>query len=192
LRRYSAQWRDVEMFLMKSSFQAIGIAVMSLIPLWRSGLALAEVTYAVVDTQRVINESIIGKAARSDLEGHIKKGQAKLSQAKADFEKQRGDLARQSSILSGQALEDKREALAKKQVELQRIAQDLQEDLARKNEVEMGKVIEQINVVVKDIAKKGGYTFIFERDKQVVVYASEKVDITADVVQALDEKKIDL
>jgi len=177
---------------MKSGFQAIVILVMALTPLWRSGIAVAEITYAVVDTQRVINESIVGKAARSDLEAHIKKGQAKLSQAKADFDKHTADLERQSSILSGQALDDKREALSKRQVELQRTAQDLQEDLARKNETEMGKVIEQINIVVKDIAKKEGYTFIFERDKQVVVFASEKVDITADVIRALDEKKIDL
>jgi outer membrane protein len=148
--------------------------------------------YAVVDTQRVINESIIGKAARNNLEAQIKKGQAKLSQAKADFEKQRSDLERQSSILSGQALEEKRETVAKKQVELQRTVQDLQDDLARKNDAEIGQVIEQINLVVKDLAKAKGYTFVFERDKQVVVYASDRVDITPEVVEALDRKKVAL
>jgi outer membrane protein len=154
--------------------------------------AQGRVSYAVVDTQRVINESIIGKAARSNLEAQIKKGQAKLSGSKSEFEKQRSDLERQSSILSGQALEEKREALAKKQVDLQRTVQDLQDDLARKNDAEISKVIEQISLVVKELAKAKGYTFVFERDKQLVVYSSERIDITPEVVEALDKKKVAL
>ncbi len=177
---------------MKIGLNAGVLAIFAFALVSRQCLADQGIKYAVVDTQRVINDSIVGKAARNNLEAQIKKGQARLSQLKADFEKQRGDLEKQSSILSGQALEEKREALAKKQVDLQRTVQDLQEDLARKNDAEIGKVIEQISVVVKDLSKSRGYTFVFERDKQLVVYSSDRIDITPEVVEALDKKKIAL
>jgi Skp family chaperone for outer membrane proteins len=70
--------------------------------------------------------------------------------------------------------------------------QDLQDDLARKNDAEISKVIEQISLVVKELAKAKGYTFVFERDKQLVVYSSERIDITPEVVEALDKKKVAL
>jgi outer membrane protein len=147
---------------------------------------------AVVDTQKVLNESIIGKAARSNLEGRIKKAQAKLVQLKGDFEKQRDDLAKQSNILHGSALDAKKEALQKKQVEIQRVAQDAQEELARANEQEISKVVAQIGEVVQEVAKERNFTFVFEKDKQTVLYASDRIDISADVVKILDKKKVAL
>ncbi len=177
---------------MKKEMNVCGLIALLITLVLQPCVAQERSTYAVVDTQRVINDSIIGKAARNNLEAQIKKGQGKVSQLKADFDKQRNDLEKQSSILSGQALEEKREALAKKQVDLQRTIQDLQDDLARKNDAEISKVIEQINAVVKDVAKSRGYTFVFERDKQLVVYSSDKIDITPEVVEALDKKKVAL
>jgi outer membrane protein len=147
---------------------------------------------AVIDTQRVINESISGKAARNNLEGEIKKGQAKLAQLKADFEKQKGDVEKQAGILSGAALEQKRDALGKKQVELQRAYQDIQEQLARENEREIGKVVQQVRDVVEKLAAERKYDFVFERDRQAVVFHSEGIDITSDVVQLLDKQKVAL
>jgi len=147
---------------------------------------------AVVDTQKVLNECIIGKAARSNLEGRVKKAQAKLVQLKGDFEKQRDDLAKQSAILHGTALDAKKEALQKKQVEIQRLAQDAQEELARANEQEISKVVSQIGEAVQEVAKERNFTFVFEMDKQTVLYASDRIDISADVVKILDKKKVAL
>jgi hypothetical protein len=87
-------------------------------------------------------------------------------------------------------LAEKQEALNKRQVDLQRQAQDIQGELARKNEAELGKIVEQVTTTVQEIAKKQGYTFVFERDKRTLVYASERIDITSDVIEALDQKKV--
>ena len=153
--------------------------------------ALAE-TIALVDTQAVLNQCIIGKAARSNLEARIKSAQAKLAQSKGDFEKQRADLEKQAKVLSGSALDAGKEALSKKQVELQRAFQDTQEELARVNEQEVSKVVAQIQEVVKELAKERKYTFVFEKDRQTVLYASDRIDISADVVKILDKKKVAL
>ena len=153
--------------------------------------ALGE-TVAIVDTQKVISDSIIGKAAKNNLEGQIKKGQAKLAALKSDFDKQKAELEKQASLLSGSALESRQEALQKKQMELQQSYQEIQEKLAKANETELSKVVGQINDVVSDLADERGYKFVFERDRQSVLYASDKIDITNEVVKILDKKKVAL
>lgn len=155
------------------------------------GAARAE-TVAIVDTQKVISESIIGKAAKNNLEGQIKKGQAKLTALKSDFDKQKAELEKQSSILSGAALDTRREALRKKQEDFQRAYQEIQEKLAKSNETELKKVVDQVNDVVEDLADQRGYKFVFERDRQAVLYASDRIDITDEVVKILDKKKVAL
>jgi len=149
-------------------------------------------TVALVDTQLVLNQSIVGKAARTNLEGRVKKAQAKLGQAKGEFDKQRGELEKQAAILSGPALETKKEALGKKQVELQRLYQDTQEELAKANEQELSKVVKEIQSVVNQLAQERKYTFVFEKDRQTVLYASDRIDISAEVVKILDQKKVAL
>jgi len=146
----------------------------------------------LVDTQWVLNQSIVGKAARSNLEGRVKKAQAALGQRKADFEKERSALEKQAKILSGAALESKKEALGKKQLELQRAYQDAQEELAKANEQEISKVVGEIQSVVKEVAKERNLRFVFEKDRQTVLYASDRIDISADVVKILDKKKVAL
>lgn len=147
---------------------------------------------AIVDTQKVISESIIGKAAKNNLEGQIKKGQAKLAAMKGDFDKQKADLDKQAAILSGSALDARREALGKKQADFQQTYQEIQEKLAKANESEISKVVEQINGVVENLADERGYSFVFEKDRQSVLFASEKIDITEEVVKILDKKKVAL
>ena len=146
----------------------------------------------IIDTQRVITESIIGKAAKKNLEVEIKKGQAKVAALKADFERQRSDLEKQSAILSGSALESRREELERKQVEFQRVFQDIQEKLTRSNDAEISKVVSQINELVKALAQEKEYQFVFERDRKSVLFSSERIDITDEVVKNLDKKRVAL
>ena len=152
----------------------------------------AQEKIAIVDVQRVVNDSIVGKAAKSNLEEQIGKAKLRLAGLKSDFEKQKNELEKQSAILSGSALEQRKEALSKKQVEFQRAYQDMQQELAKANEKEIGKVIQQINDVVQELADSRGYSFVFEKDRQAVVFASSRIDITQEVIATLDKRKVDL
>lgn len=152
----------------------------------------AEEKVAVVDVQKVVNDSIIGKAARSNMETQIQKAKVKLGNLQAELEKGKADLQKQAGILSGSALEERKESLGKKQLEAQRAYQDMQEQLAKTNDKEIRQVISEVQKVVDELAEDKGYTFIFEKDRQAVIYANPQLDITQDVVKILDKRKIDL
>ena len=180
-----------ELIVVYRPMKTILTLLVALISLCDASLAHAE-TIAIVDTQLILNQSIVGKAARSNLEGRVKKAQAALGQRKAEFDKERAALEKQSKILSGPALESKKEALGKKQVELQRAYQDAQEELAKANEQEIAKVVGEIQAAVKEVARERNLSFVFEKDRQTVLYASDRIDISGDVVKILDKKKVAL
>ena len=89
----------------------------------------------VVDVQRAVNESVMGKAARQTLETDIKKEGARLDQMKGDIVALQKDYENQSSVLSGSALSEKRDSLAKKERDLQLAYQDRKNELEKKNAI---------------------------------------------------------
>lgn len=153
---------------------------------------LGEGSVAVVDVQRVVNESIIGKAAKKNVEIVVSESKVKISALQSDLQRQTSELDKQVSILSKAALEERREALAKQQRELQRKYQDLQEEIARRNNDELSKVVKQITEAIEELAKERGYIAVFEKDKRVVVYTSPRLDVTDTLIKSLDSKKIAL
>jgi outer membrane protein len=146
----------------------------------------------LVDMQRIINESILGKAARNNLEAEAKKRQASLGGAKAELDKMKTDLEKQASVLSAAALDERRAALEKKAREFERAVHDQREELSRKNGAEIEKLVKQINSVVRELAEKGNYKFVMEKDARVVLYADSSLDITDQVLKILDSRKVGL
>ncbi len=146
----------------------------------------------VVDMQRVIGESIIGKAARNTLESEAKKRQAALSAKASELEKAKAEIGKQSALLSPSALEEKRTSLEKGTRDLERLVQDNRDALSRKNNAEIEKIVAQVDEILKELGAKGKYKFILEKDRRVVVYADPKFDLTEQVIKTLDSKKIGL
>lgn len=156
------------------------------------GTVRGEGGVAVVDVQRVVNESIIGKAAKKNVEIVVSESKVKLSALQSDLQRRTSELDKQASILSKAALEERREVLAKQQRELQRKYQDLQEEIGRRNNDELSRVVKQITDAIEQLAEEKGYVAVFEKDKRVVVYTSPRLDVTDTVIKSLDSKKIAL
>ena len=156
----------------------------------RRACAAEEGAIYVVDIQRVISESVAGKAARNNIEAEIKKAEAKLALMKSEFDKAREEFSKQASLLSAEALQEKKEGLQKRETALQRAAQDQREELMRKNGAELNKVVEQVQKIVDELAKSGNYPVVIEKDPRFVVYAGSRFDLTEQVVKALDTKKL--
>ena len=144
----------------------------------------------VIDVQRVINDSIAGKAARSNVEAELKKREAQLSGSRSEYERLRSDVEKQKSVLSGSALEAKKELLRKKEVELGREVQDQRQALERKNDREIARVIDEVRRAIKDLADQRQYSYIVEKDVSLVVYADPKLDVTDQIIKMLDSRKL--
>jgi outer membrane protein len=147
--------------------------------------ASAEVLIGVVDIQRIIAESKIGIEARKRVEAEMKRDEEKLKGMEQEVKGMQESLGKQSSILSGQALEEKKDLITKKERELNLLLQEHKESVMRKNKNEIGKLVDQIDKVVKTVAGKKNLKFVFEKDPYFVIYNSDQTDITDQVLEQL-------
>ena len=86
---------------------------------------------------------------------------------------------------------DERTKMQRKLAELQADynlkGQALQEDQRRRFSEEQKKVLEKIQTAVDGIAKSQGYDLVL--NGQAVVYGSDKVDISSQVIQQVSKSK---
>ena len=144
----------------------------------------------VVDVQKVLSASLMGKAARSNMDAEVKKAETRLAAQKQEVERLKTDLSKQQAVLSKEALDQKSGSLKKKQRDLELGLADEQDKLKRKNGQEIEKVLVEIRRVLAQIAKDKEYPVIIEKDPRLVVYVSPELDLTDKVVAVLDEEKI--
>lgn len=132
--------REAKHIFLSHTFLSLPLVLAVTLPAMLSTASAESLKIGVVDTQRVLNESVLGKASKSNLEAQIKKGQAKLTAMKSELEKEQAGLQKQSGVLSASALEARKEALGKKQVEFQRAYEDLQASFVDKTNPKLQKL----------------------------------------------------
>jgi len=142
----------------------------------------------LVDMQRVISESSLGIAAKSSLESEAKKKQESLGAQKAELDKLKGELQSQAAVLSQAAVDEKKNALEKRARDFERSIQDNREEMMRKQGAAIEKIVAQAQQIIKDLAAENKYKMIIEKDARVVLYADPKLDVTSQVVKALNNK----
>lgn len=140
----------------------------------------------VVDVQRVIDESELGKKSKTALENEAKSREAVLQKKAKEFEGEVASFEKQRAALSLDAAQDKAEILAKKEFELRRGARAEQEQYRRKQESELEQLHGKIVEATKKIANKEGYEFVVEKNKLFVVWVDSKYDITDKVIKELN------
>jgi len=144
--------------------------------------------FGLVDVERVLQESVIGKAARNNVELEAKKTQAKLQVAKEELQRMVEDFRKQGTLLSSDALDQRRDQIAKKESELKSLAETSDMALKRFGARETRKVMDKMQVVLAGMAGKGAV--VLERDPSVVLYADASLELTDKVIAALDREAV--
>jgi outer membrane protein len=151
-----------------------------------SGDAAAEVPklkkLAMVDMQRVLNETKAGKAARAKLEKSSKSKQAKFDKKRAALEAD----AQKLGSLKGQELAAAQEKLQR--MELQNMLMALEQELGDQHNKLLESMYENAQAIVADLAKEKGLDLVLVRDPMTVIYVKDGLDITGEVVERYDAK----
>ncbi len=68
--------------------------------------------------------------------------------------------------------------LQKMQEELYAYGQKMESDMADKQQKEMEPILTKVNTAIQDVAKEGGFQYIFDAQSGVILYADESSDVT--------------
>lgn len=139
---------------------------------------------AMVDMQRVLNETKAGKSARAKLEKSSKAKQAKFDKKREKLESDASKL----DTLTGNQLAAAQEKLQQESMELQNMLMALEQELAKQQQQLLEEMYSNSQAIVADIAKSKGLDLVLVRDQMTVIYAKTGLDITAEVVKSYDKK----
>ena len=139
---------------------------------------------AVVDMQKVLNDTKQGVTARKKLEDSSKAKQEKLDGKRKKLEADQAKLKN----MTGDKLAQAEEALQKDYVEMQQIYMTMQQELAQQE----GRVLEDIykncQSVIDKIAAEMEIDLVLIRDESTVLFAEPGLDVTDVLVKRYNTK----
>ena len=160
------------------------VGAVAVLAIAASGLQAQETKIGFVNSDRVLREATLAKAAQSRLETEFSKRQKEGEDA-ANKLKTAADKLDKDAPTLGEAERSRRQRdLVEQDRELQRKRREFQEDLNQRKNEELASVVERANKVVKQIYDSEKFDLILQGD--VVIFASARVDITEKVIKALN------
>ena len=140
---------------------------------------------AVVNSEKVFNESNLAKAMQSRLQNEFTKRQNDLRDSAQKIKSAAEKLDRDAAIMNEAERIRRQRELADQDRELQRKQREFTEDLNQRTFEERAKIAEKANLVLKQIAEQRKIDVIV----QEAAYVSPKADVTDDVIKALNSLK---
>jgi len=156
------------------------IAAMAALP-----VQAAELKIGVVNAGAVLDKSPQKSQALSRLEKEFLTRSKLIEKKQKSVISQRDKLAKDGAILGAQERKDKERAVLSDQRDLKRLQDEYSEDLSIRRNEELRKLEKEIAQAIVDLAKKESYDLVVY---QGVIFASDKVDMTAKVLELLKSK----
>ena len=141
-----------------------------------------ELKIGYVNSDRVLREATLAKAAQAKLESEFSKRQKEGDDAAGRLKTAADKLDKEAPTLSESERNRRQRELVDQDRELQRKRREFQEDLNQRKNEELASVVERANKVIKQIYESEKYDLIL----QEAVFAGARVDITDKVIKALN------
>lgn len=149
----------------------------------------AEVKIAHTNLQKALNDCAAGIKAKESLQEEAKKLEAQLNSKQEELKKLKDEIEKKSSLWNKDTREQKEKEFRAKSQEFKEQYMKYNEDLQKKKVSTEAMIIEELKDIVEDIAKKKGYTYVFERSIGGVLVAPADADLTDEVIKAHNSKK---
>ncbi|HIJ88097.1 MAG TPA: OmpH family outer membrane protein [Desulfuromonadales bacterium] len=149
----------------------------------------ADLKLGFVDMQRALNGSEAGKEAKEQLAAKVKKYQDEINVKQEDLKKLKDELEKQGMLLSDSARAAKEKDYQNKLKDFQRFTKDAQDELQGKDEEFTRKILEGMEKTIQAFGRQHGYTFIFVKNDNLLLFADEKSDLTEEVLKLFNSSR---
>lgn len=140
----------------------------------------------IVDTVKILRESAPAIKAQKEIAREFSPRDEQIKKMAAGVKALQEQLENESSDMSESEQRNLERKLASLSREYQRAQRQMQEDFSIRQNDERSLLVEYINKAINDIATVEEYDLIFHL--QDTVYRRERIDITEQVMKALEDK----
>lgn len=146
-----------------------------------STLQAADFKVGIVDTERILRESVPAMNAETKIEKEFSGRDQQIKDLLKQIKELQASLEKEGAIMSDVEHRNKEREVTASNVDLQRMQREFREDLnLRKNE-ELSRVLDLANKAIQTIADTEKFDLIL----QEAVYRNPKIDITDKVINLL-------
>ncbi|MBK5930855.1 hypothetical protein CCR82_10045 [Halochromatium salexigens] len=139
---------------------------------------------AVIDPNRIVEESPQYEAARNLLSAEAQEREAELTSQQEDIARLETRLERDGALMRSDEVTRLRNDIRARERRLRYAQEELQADFALRQSDLRTKLVQQVEEVVEQVAKDNGFDLILSEG---VVYASSRADISDEVIDRLKE-----
>ena len=147
-----------------------------------SQAAVADTKIGFVNSDRVMREAAPAVRAQQRLEKEFEKRDEELQRMAKDLKAMQENLERDGATMTESDRRNKERAVNDINRDFQRKQREFREDLNQRRNEELARVLDQANKAIKKVAEDGKYDLVL----QDAVYASPRIDITDQVIKALE------
>lgn len=142
----------------------------------------------VVDLQRCLNETKQGKKYRADFTARAEQTKAELEKKEAALKELRESLEKQGLVLSQGARQEKEKEYRDRLDAFKEQFKASQQALQKQDQELTGRILKDLQAVVREVAEAGGFSLVAERQEGGVLYAAKDADLTDEVIRRFDQK----
>ena len=146
----------------------------------------AEIKIGYVVVEKVLKDAPQTASSNKKLEKEFKSRTDDLQKKVKAVQAQEKDFKKNSLTMSDSDKQKAQKKIQNSKIEIQRIERELREDIDIRRREEIGRLQQQINKSIEELAEKEKYDLILY---QGVAYASKGIDITNDLIKALGKAK---
>ena len=168
--------------MINKTYVGILLSIFLLIPLSLH----AEIKIGYVVVEKVLKDAPQTSASNKKLEKEFKSRTDDLQKKVKAVQAQEKDFKKNSLTMSDSDKQKAQKKIQNSKIEIQRIERELREDIDIRRREEIGRLQQQINKSIEELAEKEKYDLILY---QGVAYASKGIDITNDLIKALGKAK---
>ncbi|MBC7359140.1 MAG: OmpH family outer membrane protein [Desulfacinum sp.] len=171
--------------------QRVWVALIAICALLLSAVSAqaASLKIGYFDLQAVLDQSQWGKEAKAEFAAKKAALQSQVRDKAKEFEDSKQAFEKQQALLDDKAKKEKILELRQMQMEGEKLLMQTNAELNKLSQDLTKPIIDKVIEIVQSMGKKEKYDYIFEVQKGGLVYATEKTDLTKDIIKELDKAK---
>lgn len=143
----------------------------------------------VVDPERVLSETDVGKRAKESLNMFVKDRQALIELEQKELRRMEDELVAQRSILSQDARKEREAQLRRRMLEYQQKVTEMNKEVQEKQQELLNEFRKRIQRAASKVAADQGLILVIEKGRDSpTLYHDARLDISEQVIQLLDHE----
>jgi len=147
--------------------------------------AQSVMSVAVIDVQKVVQESNVGRKALAEVKAIKDQKQKEIDARQDSIQAMQEKLEKQKDILSPDAQEKLNSDMQKAITDLRRYKEDSEADIQNRLNEALQNMEKQVLPIIQKLGNDKGYSVIISKD--ALIYYSGKNDITDEVIRMFNE-----